>query len=233
MREVVRMDEQSCSDVSYYDMFMKQRSPSLEIVTATCRLLDRLKALGVTKGTADGLDEGQQSIIAEAASIAYADFPNMDATFCADDARLIVELAFDMERILTNIAQDRIKDAVCDINTFFQDRPLILHITPTPPWTVHHHPEGHSTAQHWRIGNMVAIAYLIETGAWKRIGICKAAGCGNVFVDTTKNGSKKYCSMQCHRREKIREYRDRQRVLMKRHVVQQQPIQEANMFSYD
>jgi len=47
-------------------------------------------------------------------------------------------------------------------------------------------------------------------GTWLRIKACRAADCGWVFLDTAKNHSRAWCSMQtCGNREKVRVYRER------------------------
>ena len=157
------MCETAYGDGPYNTMFMKQRSQSLQIVTATCQLLEKLRSLGVNDeaaaveaylgnkeeataalaGLVDVTDARLHEAIAQAASRAYGHFPNMDANFSPDDAWLVLELARDSRHVLTNVALGRLEEAVGDINTFFRDRPLIVYITSTPPWPVHNPVKGH------------------------------------------------------------------------------------------
>ena len=44
-----------------------------------------------------------------------------------------------------------------------------------------------------------------------RLGVCDAAGCSNVFVDTSPNQSRRYCSDRCSSRANVAAYRARQR----------------------
>jgi len=47
-------------------------------------------------------------------------------------------------------------------------------------------------------------------GTWSRMKACRAGGCRWVFLDTAKNHSRAWCSMQsCGNREKVRTYRER------------------------
>lgn len=47
-------------------------------------------------------------------------------------------------------------------------------------------------------------------GTWSRIKACRAGGCRWAFLDTAKNHSRAWCSMQtCGNREKVRTYRER------------------------
>jgi predicted RNA-binding Zn ribbon-like protein len=47
-------------------------------------------------------------------------------------------------------------------------------------------------------------------GSWSRIKACRAGDCRWAFLDTAKNHSRAWCSMQtCGNREKVRAYRER------------------------
>jgi predicted RNA-binding Zn ribbon-like protein len=53
---------------------------------------------------------------------------------------------------------------------------------------------------------------LLEHGPLGRVKECGADDCGWVFLDTSKNGSRQWCSMQtCGNVSKVRRFRDRQR----------------------
>jgi predicted RNA-binding Zn ribbon-like protein len=44
-----------------------------------------------------------------------------------------------------------------------------------------------------------------------RLGVCDASGCSHVFVDTSPNQSRRYCSDRCSSRANVAAYRARQR----------------------
>jgi predicted RNA-binding Zn ribbon-like protein len=44
-----------------------------------------------------------------------------------------------------------------------------------------------------------------------RLGVCDASGCTDVFVDTSPNQSRRYCSDRCSSRANVAAYRARQR----------------------
>ena len=44
-----------------------------------------------------------------------------------------------------------------------------------------------------------------------RLGVCRASSCTNVFVDTSPNQSRRYCSDRCSSRENVAAYRARQK----------------------
>lgn len=51
---------------------------------------------------------------------------------------------------------------------------------------------------------------LVEDGL-DRFGICSSSTCGDVFVDTSRNRSRRHCSDTCTTRENVAAYRERQK----------------------
>jgi hypothetical protein len=54
----------------------------------------------------------------------------------------------------------------------------------------------------------VADDVLCEDGP-DRFGCCQRAGCGTVFVDTSRNGRRRFCSLRCANRVRVAEHRVR------------------------
>jgi len=44
---------------------------------------------------------------------------------------------------------------------------------------------------------------------WDRLGVCTAPRCDRVYVDTSRNGSKRFCSTACQNRVKSAAFRER------------------------
>jgi predicted RNA-binding Zn ribbon-like protein len=44
-----------------------------------------------------------------------------------------------------------------------------------------------------------------------RLGVCQASGCDDVFVDTSPNQSRRYCSDRCSSRANVAAYRARRK----------------------
>lgn len=63
------------------------------------------------------------------------------------------------------------------------------------------------------LGQIVAAATTARIkGSWARLKICPADDCAWAFFDTSRNRSRRWCSMEvCGNREKVRAYRDRTR----------------------
>ena len=63
------------------------------------------------------------------------------------------------------------------------------------------------------LGALVAeVATAMTDGTWGRVKLCGADDCRWAFLDTTKNGSRNWCSMRsCGNRAKVQAYRARHR----------------------
>lgn len=61
------------------------------------------------------------------------------------------------------------------------------------------------------------LAEIIEEDGFERLGICEASDCRDVFVDRSRNRSKRYCSPAvCGNRESVRAHRARQKSASKK-----------------
>ena len=58
----------------------------------------------------------------------------------------------------------------------------------------------------------MGLSQVVVQHGWQRLGVCSAEGCGNVYVDTSRNASRRYCSNTCASRSPVAAYRARQRV---------------------
>ncbi len=57
----------------------------------------------------------------------------------------------------------------------------------------------------------VGITLLVTAHGWKRLGICSASDCQDVYVDTSRNQTRRFCSGTCSSRSSVAAYRARQR----------------------
>ncbi len=77
------------------------------------------------------------------------------------------------------------------------------------PWHVHYH----SVDAEWAIGSAAsmatALAIVLGNRAVDRLGICNAAGCDRVYVDVSRNGTRRFCSTACQNRVKAAAFRAR------------------------
>ncbi|MQA34034.1 CGNR zinc finger domain-containing protein [Modestobacter roseus] len=57
----------------------------------------------------------------------------------------------------------------------------------------------------------MGLSQVVVQHGWRRLGVCSAEGCDDVYVDTSRNASRRYCSNTCASRSTVAAYRARQR----------------------
>jgi predicted RNA-binding Zn ribbon-like protein len=57
----------------------------------------------------------------------------------------------------------------------------------------------------------VGLSVALIEGGWERFGTCSSSSCDDVFIDTSKNRSRRHCSETCTTREGVAAFRARQR----------------------
>jgi hypothetical protein len=77
-------------------------------------------------------------------------------------------------------------------------------------WRVHHHAVDAEVVPMWTAICAESLARLIGDGEWGRLGTCGAAGCTRVYLDESKNATRRFCSTTCNNRARSAAYRRRQ-----------------------
>ncbi|NEK84302.1 CGNR zinc finger domain-containing protein [Blastococcus saxobsidens] len=57
----------------------------------------------------------------------------------------------------------------------------------------------------------MGLSQVMVQHGWQRLGVCSAEGCDDVYVDTSRNASRRYCSNTCASRSTVAAYRARQK----------------------
>lgn len=78
-------------------------------------------------------------------------------------------------------------------------------------WHLHFHSQEQEAGRASARGATcaTALAVVVGSGGVGRLGVCRAPRCDRVFVDTSKNGSRRFCSGRCLSREKVAHFRAR------------------------
>lgn len=80
-----------------------------------------------------------------------------------------------------------------------------------PQWHMHVADRQSSVAELLVAESLMGLSTLVCDLGATRFGVCDANGCNNVFVDTSPNQSRRYCSDRCSSRANVAAYRARQR----------------------
>jgi len=57
----------------------------------------------------------------------------------------------------------------------------------------------------------MGLSQVVIQHGWQRLGVCSADNCDNVYIDTSRNASRRYCSNTCASRSTVAAYRARQK----------------------
>jgi predicted RNA-binding Zn ribbon-like protein len=79
------------------------------------------------------------------------------------------------------------------------------------PWHLHFHAVDAPWARARAAPMATALAIVLGGPMAQRLGICSAPSCDRVFVDTSRNGTKRFCTTACQNRVKAAAFRARQR----------------------
>ncbi|MFI1826959.1 CGNR zinc finger domain-containing protein [Streptomyces sp. NPDC020412] len=98
------------------------------------------------------------------------------------------------------------------INTLLDEaasRPYIsLHKGPPH---LHYAAEAAGRAARLRAVTAAGLSYVVCFASADRLGRCHRAECSQVFVDTSRNGRRSYCSLRCANTDAVRRHRAQQR----------------------
>lgn len=76
-------------------------------------------------------------------------------------------------------------------------------------WDVHFHGPTDDLGVGWAAGCAAGLALAIGSTGAGRLGVCDAPRCDDVYVDDSRNGSRRFCSTPCQNRVKAAAHRAR------------------------
>jgi len=75
------------------------------------------------------------------------------------------------------------------------------------PWHLHFHGAEESLVTGWAAGCATGLAVVLGTDRQGRLGVCTAPRCDRVYVDTSRNATRRFCSTACQNRVKAAVFR--------------------------
>jgi predicted RNA-binding Zn ribbon-like protein len=79
------------------------------------------------------------------------------------------------------------------------------------PFHLHYAPLQAGLAPRVQALTAAGLAHAIDDGAGARLRSCDRAGCGTVFIDTSRNGRRHFCGLRCANQVNVANHRRRQR----------------------
>lgn len=129
----------------------------------------------------------------------------------------LIQLARDLRSVFELLADGRPDRAAMQVNVLlsrYQAAPQLAQHD-GEPWHLHFHSQAKEAGQAVARGAMCVIALAVVVGSpgGTRLGVCGAANCDRAFIDTSKNGSRRFCSSNCMSRTKVAAFRARRALI--------------------
>lgn len=78
---------------------------------------------------------------------------------------------------------------------------------------LHFEPDGGTVADWLGALTATGLSFVLSEHGIERLGTCASDKCGHVFIDTSRNCSRRYCSDTCANRENVAAYRRRSQTM--------------------
>jgi predicted RNA-binding Zn ribbon-like protein len=128
------------------------------------------------------------------------------------EAEAFGAVAAGLRAIFTAVAAGDIDDAAHRVNDMLVATGAhpVLRRHDGEPWHIHFHSADEtSRAMGWAAGCATGLAIVLGGELYDRLGVCTAPHCDRVYVDTSRNGSRRFCSTACQNRVKAAAFRER------------------------
>ena len=128
------------------------------------------------------------------------------------EAEAFGAVATDLRAVFAAIAVGDIDDAAHRVNDMLAATGAhpALERHDDEPWHIHFHSADEtSRAKGWAAGCATGLAIVLGSELYDRLGVCTAPHCDRVYVDTSRNGSRRFCSTACQNRVKAAAFRER------------------------
>ncbi|WP_433462359.1 CGNR zinc finger domain-containing protein [Spirillospora sp. CA-128828] len=132
----------------------------------------------------------------------------------ADEAAELTAVARDLRVVFDSVAAGDRDTAAGQLNRLLTEtraRPR-LERHDGEPWHLHFHGEGGTITADWGASCATGLAVVLGGEMRDRLGVCTAPHCDRVYVDTSRNGTRRFCSTACQNRVKAAAFRSRAKV---------------------
>jgi len=166
----------------------------------------------VTPGREGGRDvvapEGAEQVKAVARALSGAGrAPSLDPA----QAQALVEVGAAARVVFDQVAAGHLDAAAEQVNALLsrtRARPRLDRF-PDSGWSLHFHGRDDTLAVGWAAGIASGLALALGSDLAGRLGVCAAPACDRVYVDTSRNSGRRFCSTRCQSRVKAAVHRAR------------------------
>ena len=131
------------------------------------------------------------------------------------DCMLLRKFQRELRPVFESGSADDTPAVVAGINELMGRHPVTPRISDHDGHDLHLHvATDHASVAELLVGeSLLGLAKLVCDLGPRRLGVCSATRCADVFVDTSPNRSRRYCSERCSSRANVAAYRARQRAV--------------------
>jgi predicted RNA-binding Zn ribbon-like protein len=131
----------------------------------------------------------------------------------ATDLTPLSELRAGLRAVFAATGEDRSAEMVRRLNDLLERHRVRPSISghDDADWHLHVAPTEGPVADEYAAGAVMGLTMALLDLGPDRFGTCVADGCGDVFLDTSRNRSRRYCSERCATRANVAALRSRRR----------------------
>jgi predicted RNA-binding Zn ribbon-like protein len=130
----------------------------------------------------------------------------------ARDVPGFVVLAQQLRAVFDDLSRDDVDAGADRLNELLARHPAHPHLAKEDgEWRLHHHPVDAALIPMWTAICAEGVARVVGAGSADRLGTCEDSQCNRVFLDLSKNASRRFCSTTCQNRSKAAAFRLRSR----------------------
>lgn len=129
----------------------------------------------------------------------------------AEEAAELADWAGRLRVVVELVAAGDLDGACLELNAIMRESGAMPMLSrhDGEPWHLHFHAATAAWAVSWAASMATALAIVLGNPSVERLGICNAAGCDRVYVDVSRNGTRRFCSTSCQNRVKAAAFRAR------------------------
>ncbi len=129
------------------------------------------------------------------------------------DARVLRRFQRELRPVFEAASDDKEEVVVERLNALLAKHPVTPYIAghDSQSWHLHVSDRASSVADLLVAEALMGLSVVVCDFGATRPGVCQASGCDDVFVDTSPNRSRRYCSERCSSRANVAAYRARRK----------------------
>jgi predicted RNA-binding Zn ribbon-like protein len=157
-----------------------------------------------------GHDGGDQLSSLDTLRALVADREHLSHGITRTDLETLRQLREDFRAVFVACSQGNGAQAAERLNTLLMQYPVHPQLSghDGQPWHVHYTESG-SMSDKYAAGAAMGLAVRLASLGIDRFGVCQAAPCQGVFIDTSAGRTRRFCSDRCTNRANVTAYRAR------------------------